>query len=413
MLHDTFACDALAPDSFINLLAIGHKANANFLFAHFLQRHFFNDFAISSASKTLNNNDIINQRDGNVNSKEAGDDHHRSRKEEDDEEEEENVMVKSERSFAVLVSARWRFRQGVGQFFRSKFGRDLGKFFSTFLCEEIDLWSNPIAFFAARDGDSVRDDDECEKQTQRASEDERNRANENEEEEGVFSFRLNERDARRADGCFDDADFANMDRLYERIVFSIDKIRKKNRLSEDSVCAIFIDSLDVLAARTSEKAVVRFLVRLRNNVRNIALVTGCSSIDDDYDNNNNDNSDDYDYDDKDDNDDDIERRQMHDIVESLADVTLIVTKLPSEGGNKGELMKVVTRHSSVDSKYLNRDFCVIASVDEENGKGNGYGNNSYSAFSKKEEGVRFSLTSEATAAISELGAKIERYNFNF
>ena len=32
---------------------------------------------------------------------------------------------------------------------------------------------------------------------------------------------------------------------------------------------------------------------------------------------------------------------------------------------------------------------------------------------KKEEGVRFSLTSEATATISELGAKIERYNFNF
>tara|TARA_Y100000814_G_scaffold244913_1_gene189954 strand:- start:199 stop:546 length:348 start_codon:yes stop_codon:yes gene_type:complete len=111
------------------------------------------------------------------------------------------------------------------------------------------------------------------------------------------------------------------------------------------------------------------------------------------------------------------------LVENLADVTLTTSKLPSEGGNKGELVKVVTRHRTVDSKYLDWDGSVVDGststlVDEGNGNGRlGVGKLLHAAGERDNEddeltSSMFSLTTECVATISELGAKCERYSFS-
>ena len=156
---------------------------------------------------------------------------------------------------------------------------------------------------------------------------------------------------------------------------------------------------------------MRFLVRLRA-MENVALVTGCQAAED--------------VEDGFLDEDDRERGTMQLLIENLADVTLTTSKLPSEGGNKGELVKVVTRHRTVDSKYLDWDGSVVDGnrtlLDEENGGSRRPGGK----FSHVTEGVSgrnfddiddddeltFSLTTECVATISELGAKCERYSFS-
>ena len=211
---------------------------------------------------------------------------------------------------------------------------------------------------------------------------------------------------------------SSLDGLYDLIAKKVsgtvgdDTIgRTMEECSRNGGASIFIDSLDVLAARTSEKAVVRFLVRLRA-MENVALVTGCQAAED--------------VEDGFLDEDDRERGTMQLLIENLADVTLTTSKLPSEGGNKGELVKVVTRHRTVDSKYLDWDGSVVDGnrtlLDEENGGSRRPGGK----FSHVTAGISsgrnfddddddeltFSLTTECVATISELGAKCERYSFS-
>ena len=119
---------------------------------------------------------------------------------------------------------------------------------------------------------------------------------------------------------------------------------------------------------------------------------------------------------------------MHALVQNLADVTLTTSKLPSEGGNKGELVKVITRHRTVDSKYLDWDGSVVNGrgstlVDEENssrrrpgvlgGRGRkGDDDDDDNDDDDELTSSMFSLTTECVATISELGAKCERYSFS-
>jgi hypothetical protein len=277
------------------------------------------------------------------------------------------------------------FETSISPHLRRKKAEFLYKKKEKFGIESIDCWSTPMAF-------NFNDDDDKE---------------EDETEENVFTV----------NGARSSAT-SSLDGLYDLIAKKVsgtvsdDTIgRTMEECSRNGGASIFIDSLDVLAARTSEKAVVRFLVRLRA-MENVALVTGCQAAED--------------VEDGFLDEDDRERGTMQLLIENLADVTLTTSKLPSEGGNKGELVKVVTRHRTVDSKYLDWDGNVVDGnrtlLDEENGGSRRPGGK----FSHVTAGISsgrnfddddddeltFSLTTECVATISELGAKCERYSFS-
>ena len=295
------------------------------------------------------------------------------------------TKTKRKRATIVFVETMKPFETSISPHLRRKKAEFLYQKKEKFGIESIDCWSTPMAF-------NFNDDDDKE---------------EDETEENVFTV----------NGARSSAT-SSLDGLYDLIAKKVsgtvgdDTIgRTMEECSRNGGASIFIDSLDVLAARTSEKAVVRFLVRLRA-MENVALVTGCQAAED--------------VEDGFLDEDDRERGTMQLLIENLADVTLTTSKLPSEGGNKGELVKVVTRHRTVDSKYLDWDGSVVDGnrtlLDEENGGSRRPGGK----FSHVTAGVSsgrnfddddddeltFSLTTECVATISELGAKCERYSFS-
>ena len=295
------------------------------------------------------------------------------------------TKTKRKRATIVFVETMKPFETSISPHLRRKKAEFLYQKKEKFGIESIDCWSTPMAF-------NFNDDDDKE---------------EDEKEENVFTV----------NGARSSAT-SSLDGLYDLIAKKVsgtvgdDTIgRTMEECSRNGGASIFIDSLDVLAARTSEKAVVRFLVRLRA-MENVALVTGCQAAED--------------VEDGFLDEDDRERGTMQLLIENLADVTLTTSKLPSEGGNKGELVKVVTRHRTVDSKYLDWDGSVVDGnrtlLDEENGGSRRPGGK----FSHVTAGVSsgrnfddddddeltFSLTTECVATISELGAKCERYSFS-
>ena len=291
--------------------------------------------------------------------------------------------TKRKRATIVFVETMKPFETSISPHLRRKKAEFLYQKKEKFGIESIDCWSTPMAF----ENDDKEEEDE--------------------KEENVFTV----------NGARSSAT-SSLDGLYDLIAKKVsgtvgdDTIgRTMEECSRNGGASIFIDSLDVLAARTSEKAVVRFLVRLRA-MENVALVTGCQAAED--------------VEDGFLGEDDRERGTMQLLIENLADVTLTTSKLPSEGGNKGELVKVVTRHRTVDSKYLDWDGSVVDGnrtlLDEENGGSRRPGGK----FSHVTAGVSsgrnfddddddeltFSLTTECVATISELGAKCERYSFS-
>lgn len=291
--------------------------------------------------------------------------------------------TKRKRATIVFVETMKPFETSISPHLRRKKAEFLYQKKEKFGIESIDCWSTPMAF----ENDDKEEEDE--------------------KEENVFTV----------NGARSSAT-SSLDGLYDLIAKKVsgtvgdDNIgRTMEECSRNGGASIFIDSLDVLAARTSEKAVVRFLVRLRA-MENVALVTGCQAAED--------------VEDGFLDEDDRERGTMQLLIENLADVTLTTSKLPSEGGNKGELVKVVTRHRTVDSKYLDWDGSVVDGnrtlLDEENGGSRRPGGK----FSHVTAGVSsgrnfddddddeltFSLTTECVATISELGAKCERYSFS-
>ena len=291
--------------------------------------------------------------------------------------------TKRKRAKIVFVETMKPFETSISPHLRRKKAEFLYQKKEKFGIESIDCWSTPMAF----ENDDKEEEDE--------------------KEENVFTV----------NGARSSAT-SSLDGLYDLIAKKVsgtvgdDTIgRTMEECSRNGGASIFIDSLDVLAARTSEKAVVRFLVRLRA-MENVALVTGCQAAED--------------VEDGFLDEDDRERGTMQLLIENLADVTLTTSKLPSEGGNKGELVKVVTRHRTVDSKYLDWDGSVVDGnrtlLDEENGGSRRPGGK----FSHVTAGVSsgrnfddddddeltFSLTTECVATISELGAKCERYSFS-
>ena len=291
--------------------------------------------------------------------------------------------TKRKRATIVFVETMKPFETSVSPHLRRKKAEFLYQKKEKFGIESIDCWSTPMAF----ENDDKEEEDE--------------------KEENVFTV----------NGARSSAT-SSLDGLYDLIAKKVsgtvgdDTIgRTMEECSRNGGASIFIDSLDVLAARTSEKAVVRFLARLRA-MENVALVTGCQAAED--------------VEDGFLDEEDRERGTMQLLIENLADVTLTTSKLPSEGGNKGELVKVVTRHRTVDSKYLDWDGSVVDGnrtlLDEENGGSRRPGGK----FSHVTAGVSsgrnfddddddeltFSLTTECVATISELGAKCERYSFS-
>ena len=291
--------------------------------------------------------------------------------------------TKRKRATIVFVETMKPFETSISPHLRRKKAEFLYQKKEKFGIESIDCWSTPMAF----ENDDKEEEDE--------------------KEENVFTV----------NGARSSAT-SSLDGLYDLIAKKVsgtvgdDNIgRTMEECSRNGGASIFIDSLDVLAARTSEKAVVRFLARLRA-MENVALVTGCQAAED--------------VEDGFLDEDDRERGTMQLLIENLADVTLTTSKLPSEGGNKGELVKVVTRHRTVDSKYLDWDGSVVDGnrtlLDEENGGSRRPGGK----FSHVTAGVSsgrnfddddddeltFSLTTECVATISELGAKCERYSFS-
>ena len=291
--------------------------------------------------------------------------------------------TKRKRATIVFVETMKPFETSISPHLRRKKAEFLYQKKEKFGIESIDCWSTPMAF----ENDDKEEEDE--------------------KEENVFTV----------NGARSSAT-SSLDGLYDLIAKKVsgtvgdDTIgRTMEECSRNGGASIFIDSLDVLAARTSEKAVVRFLVRLRA-MENVALVTGCQAAED--------------VEDGFLDEEDRERGTMQLLIENLADVTLTTSKLPSEGGNKGELVKVVTRHRTVDSKYLDWDGSVVDGnrtlLDEENGGSRRPGGK----FSHVTAGVSsgrnfddddddeltFSLTTECVATISELGAKCERYSFS-
>ena len=286
--------------------------------------------------------------------------------------------TKRKRATIVFVETMKPFETSISPHLRRKKAEFLYQKKEKFGIESIDCWSKPMAF----ENDDKEEEDE--------------------KEENVFTV----------NGARSSAT-SSLDGLYDLIAKKVSETvgddnigRTMEECSRNGGASIFIDSLDVLAARTSEKAVVRFLVRLRA-MENVALVTGCQAAED--------------VEDGFLDEDDRERGTMQLLIENLADVTLTTSKLPSEGGNKGELVKVVTRHRTVDSKYLDWDGSVVDGnrtlLDEENGSRRPGGKLSYVTagvsgrnFDDDDE-LTFSLTTECVATISELGAKCERYSF--
>lgn len=291
--------------------------------------------------------------------------------------------TKRKRATIVFVETMKPFETSISPHLRRKKAEFLYQKKEKFGIESIDCWSTPMTF-----------------------ENDYDKEEEDEKEENVFTV----------NGARSSAT-SSLDGLYDLIAKKVSETvgddtigRTMEECSRNGGASIFIDSLDVLAARTSEKAVVRFLVRLRA-MENVALVTGCQAAED--------------VEDGFLDEDDRERGTMQLLIENLADVTLTTSKLPSEGGNKGELVKVVTRHRTVDSKYLDWDGSVVDGnrtlLDEENGGSRRPGGK----FSHVTAGVSsgrnfddddddeltFSLTTECVATISELGAKCERYSF--
>ena len=295
-----------------------------------------------------------------------------------------SLRTKRKRATIVFVETMKPFETSISPHLRRKKAEFLYQKKEKFGIESIDCWSKPMAF-------NFNDDDDKE---------------EDEKEENMFTV----------NGARSSAT-SSLDGLYDLIAKKVSETvgddnigRTMEECSRNGGASIFIDSLDVLAARTSEKAVVRFLVRLRA-MENVALVTGCQAAED--------------VEDGFLDEDDRERGTMQLLIINLADVTLTTSKLPSEGGNKGELVKVVTRHRTVDSKYFDWDGSVVDGnrtlLDEENGGSRRPGGK----FSHVTAGVSsgrnfddddddeltFSLTTECVATISELGAKCERYSF--
>ena len=292
---------------------------------------------------------------------------------------------KRKRATIVFVETMKPFETSISPHLRRKKAKFLYQKKEKFRIESIDCWSTPMAF-------NFNDDDDKE---------------EDETEENVFTV----------NGARSSAT-SSLDGLYDLIAKKVSETvgddnigRTMEECSRNGGASIFIDSLDVLAARTSEKAVVRFLVRLRA-MENVALVTGCQAAED--------------VEDGFLDEDDRERGTMQLLIENLADVTLTTSKLPSEGGNKGELVKVVTRHRTVDSKYLDWDGSVVDGnrtlLDEENGGSRRPGGKFSHVIAGISSGrnfddddddeLTFSLTTECVATISELGAKCERYSFS-
>ena len=295
-----------------------------------------------------------------------------------------SLRTKRKRATIVFVETMKPFETSISPHLRRKKAEFLYQKKEKFGIESIDCWSKPMAF-------NFNDDDDKE---------------EDEKEENMFTV----------NGARSSAT-SSLDGLYDLIAKKVSETvgddnigRTMEECSRNGGASIFIGSLDVLAARTSEKAVVRFLVRLRA-MENVALVTGCQAAED--------------VEDGFLDEDDRERGTMQLLIINLADVTLTTSKLPSEGGNKGELVKVVTRHRTVDSKYFDWDGSVVDGnrtlLDEENGGSRRPGGK----FSHVTAGVSsgrnfddddddeltFSLTTECVATISELGAKCERYSF--
>ena len=357
--------------SHVHLVSVKDSPTA-FLFAHFvheclkIQRHDTNEDEEDSDDDE-NNKDEDKKNERNTKTTKT------------------SSRTKRKRATIVFVETMKPFETSISPHLRRKKAEFLYQKKEKFGIESIDCWSTPMAF-------NFNDDDDKE---------------EDETEENVFTVN----GARSsATSC--------LDGLYDLIAKKVsgtvgdDTIgRTMEECSRNGGATIFIDSLDVLAARTSEKAVVRFLVRLRA-MENVALVTGCQAAED--------------VEDGFLDEDDRERGTMQLLIENLADVTLTTSKLPSEGGNKGELVKVVTRHRTVDSKYLDWDGRVVDGnrtlLDEENGSsrrpGGKFSHVTAGVSSGKnfdddddDDELTFSLTTECVATISELGAKCERYSF--
>ena len=359
--------------SHVHLVSVKDSPTA-FLFAHFvheclkIQRHDTNEDEEDSDDDE-NNKDEDKKNERNTKTTKT------------------SSRTKRKRATIVFVETMKPFETSISPHLRRKKAEFLYQKKEKFGIESIDCWSTPMAF-------NFNDDDDKE---------------EDETEENVFTV----------NGARSSAT-SSLDGLYDLIAKKVsgtvgdDTIgRTMEECSRNGGASIFIDSLDVLAARTSEKAVVRFLVRLRA-MENVALVTGCQAAED--------------VEDGFLDEDDRERGTMQLLIENLADVTLTTSKLPSEGGNKGELVKVVTRHRTVDSKYLDWDGRVVDGnrtlLDEENGSsrrpGGKFSHVTAGVSSGKnfddddddDDELTFSLTTECVATISELGAKCERYSFS-
>jgi hypothetical protein len=363
------------------------NAPTAFLFAH----------ALHECTKNASRDDITTTTNG--------------RKEEEEEK-------KNNATIVLCVETRGPFEKLVGPHLKKK-----KKNSKKATYESIDCWSKPVDFL-------FDDDDDDEEEEQRIT-----------PPRATFTVKSANSNS-----------ISSLDGLYDLIAERIDEARRSfssssssrpsdarkrdesgpgNSSGSDSATttSVFIDSLDVLAARTNEKAVVRFLLRLRE-LEGVALVTGCARAEE--------ASDGFEATAEDfgegdaffADEDDRERRRMHALVETLADVTLTTSKLPSEGGNKGELVKVITRHRTVDSKYLDWDGSVVNGrgstlVDEENSsrrrpgvlggrgrKGDDDDDDNDNDDDDELTSSMFSLTTECVATISELGAKCERYNFS-
>ena len=399
-LNLRFASSSSSSSSSLSLPISSHVhfvSNSNaptaFLFAH----------ALHECTKTIPRDDNITTTNG--------------RKEE---EEEKNATI------VLCVETRGPFEKLVGPHLKKKKKNNSKK--ATY--ESIDCWSKPVDFLF--DDDEEEDDDSKKKKKKN---DEQRRITPPRVTFTVKSANSNS--------------ISSLDGLYDLIAERINEARRCRRSSSSSrpsdarkgdesgpgnisssdiaTTSVFIDSLDALAARTNEKAVVRFLLRLRE-MEGVALVTGCARAEEANDGFEATAEDFGEGDAFFVDEDDRERRRMHALVENLADVTLTTSKLPSEGGNKGELVKVITRHRTVDSKYLDWDGSVVNGrgstlVDEENssrrrpgvlgGRGRkGDDDDDDDDDDDELTSSMFSLTTECVATISELGAKCERYSFS-
>jgi len=350
-----------------------------------------------------------------------------------DENEEEKKNARN--AIVLCVETRGPFEKFVGPHLKKKNNNNRKAVY-----ESIDCWSKPVDFLFDDDDDDEEEEDDSKKKKKKNDEQQRSTP-------PRITFTVKSANSNS---------ISSLDGLYDLIAERIDEARRRRRrgtLSSSSsrpsdarkgdesgpgnisgsnsattTTSVFIDSLDALAARTNEKAVVRFLLRLRE-MEGVALVTGCARAEEANDGFEATAEDFGEGDAFFVDEDDRERRRMHALVENLADVTLTTSKLPSEGGNKGELVKVITRHRTVDSKYLDWDGSVVNGrgstlVDEENsnrrrpGVLGGRGRKGVDDDDDNDDdddeltSSMFSLTTECVATISELGAKCERYSFS-